>query len=175
MTAISRESAAYALKLIDQLKAIDAATNDAYWEMGRILSAIEHGNLFEVAYDSMTAFCEEELSYTVATARRYLNAYRAAKRLGYSKTATVELFTKHSFTAVSAWLNQAKEKVSLAAAGRQIERVRRSKVIVNFQLTKEDADTVRKVLVEHGAMIGENGRMAGSSAALMDLINNPGR
>ena len=56
---------AYAGKLLDRLKELDYQTVEAYYDMGSIISSMQHGKLYDLlGYSSMGALVEEELTYT---------------------------------------------------------------------------------------------------------------
>jgi hypothetical protein len=59
----------YAAQLLDKLIELDYQTVEAYYDMGSIISSMQHGKLYEhLEYTSMTELVENELTYTPSTA-----------------------------------------------------------------------------------------------------------
>lgn len=141
--------------------------------MGQILSAISHGKLFDIlGYDSMSGLVEEELSFSASQAQRYLHTFRHFKRLGYTKTEALELIGEFSFTHMSAYLPNAKDKVGKRAIKNAIDKQLEESKQINFQLNGKDPKLLVDVLRLHGAEPTESGRLMGSSEALMSLVRS---
>lgn len=160
----------YAEKLLDELKRFDAEVQSAQYEMGRILSAIKHGKLWDLlGYESMRHMCEEELSYSPNTAMKYVRAYRGFQRLGYTKTEALKIIHECSFTLVSKVLPKLKDKVGIRAIQSRIEKLDVAQV--NFQLTKAQKEHLDQWLIKYGAMRDEDtGYMLNASNALMAIV-----
>lgn len=168
--------------LLDSLIALDAEVHGAYYEMGQILSAIEHGGLWDVLeYDSLTHLVEEELSISPSQARRYMNTFRHFKRLGYNKSEALDLMSEFSFTNMSNYLPTAKDKVGKRAIKNAIARMIEEHKQINFQLAGDDLRLLVEVLQSFGAEYTDTGRLMNSSDALMSLarsslpVKNPTR
>ena len=92
---MSNDNKAYATKLLDRLIELDYQTVEAYYDMGSIISSMQHGKLYELLdYNSMTELVENELTYTPSTAFKYGQMYRHFRRLHYLKHEAVELLKK---------------------------------------------------------------------------------
>lgn len=168
-TAQKQQHRQYAAKLLDQLRDLDATVHGAYYDMGRILSAIGHGQLYDVlGYDSLGHLIEEELSFSNSQGYRYLHTFRHFRRLGYTKTEALDFINEFSFTYVSKVLPGIKEKVGKRAFKNAIERLLREAKQINFQLSESDLKLLIKVLKEFGAE-PQDGRLMGSSDALVQL------
>jgi hypothetical protein len=166
---IPKDSLLYAGKLLDQLRDLDATVHGAYYDMGRILSSIMHGHLYDaLGYDSMGYMIEEELSYSASQGFRYLHTYRHFKRLGYTKTEALDLINEFSFTYMAKVLPGLKEKVGKRAVGNAIERLLKESRQINFQLNESDLKLLIKVLKEFGAE-PRDGRLMNSSQALIEM------
>lgn len=159
----------YAKKLLDQLIRLDKEVQDAKYEMGRILSAIAHGQLYDLlGYNSLGALIDEELSFARGSGFKYLSTFRHFRRLHYTKTEALDLIHKHSFTKVSSVLPSIESKISATAISRRIASI--DKVQINFTLTKSQHALLEAWLFEYGAEKGEDGRLENSSKALMAML-----
>lgn len=160
----------YAASLLDRLISLDDQVTGAFFEMGQILSAIEHGKLWDqLGYQSFGHLIEEEMSFTAGTAGKYYHTYRHFKRLNYNKTEALDLIKTFSFTRVAEWAAQAKVKVGKRAVGNAIEKILENKRQINFTLNKENYALVEKALEQFGAEITEEGRWMHSSDALVEI------
>jgi len=160
----------YAENLLDRLISLDEQVTGAFFEMGQILSAIEHSKLWDVlGYESFGHLVAEELSFTTSTASKYYNTYRNFKRLGYNKTEALDLIKTFSFTRVAEYLIGATQKVGKRAIANKIEQLLENRRQINFTLNKEDYALVEKALEDHGAEVTDNGRWMHSSEALVDI------
>ena len=161
----------YAVNLLDRLISLDDQVTGAFFEMGQILSAIEHGKLWEmVGYESFAHLVEEEMSFTSGTAGKYLHTYRHFKRLGYNKTEALDLIRSFSFTRVSEWAAKAKVKVSKRAVGKAIQKILENKHQINFTVNKEEYEMINRVLRAYGAEQNESGRWMNSTPAFVDAM-----
>jgi hypothetical protein len=161
----------HATKLLDRLIDLDQTTMMAYYEMGQLLSSIEHGKLYDLlGYNSMKALVEEELSFTASTSQRYLHTYRRFRRLKYTKLEALNLINEISFTRMSEWLKTAKQKAGVRAILRQLEATSRHQI--NFSLTNEQYSDVADVLFDFGANIDDHGRLIGSTEAFVTAMKS---
>jgi len=161
----------YATNLLDRLISLDDQVTGAFYEMGQILSAIEHGKLWEMlGYESFAHLVEEEMSFTSGTAGKYYHTYRHFKRLGYNKTEALELIRSFSFTRVAEWAAKAKVKVSKRAVGNAIKKILENKHQINFTVNKDQYEMVNRVLRAHGAEQSDSGRWLYSTDAFVDAM-----
>ncbi len=168
---MTKKAKTYAARLLDRLVVLDEQVHAAYYEMGQILSAIAHGKLFKIlGYDSLSALIEEELSFSSSQGYKYLHTYRHFNRLGYSKTEALALISDFSFTNMAHYLPGAKAKVGKRAIAAAIDRMLELRRQVNFTLTATELDLLQRALRKFGAEPSEEGRLMGSSDALMRLV-----
>ena len=166
----------YAISLLDRLISLDDQVTGAFFEMGQILSAIEHGKLWEmIGYESFAHLVEEEMSFTSGTAGKYYHTYRHFKRLGYNKTEALELIRSFSFTRVAEWASNAKVKVSKRAVGNAIQKILENKHQINFTVNKEEYEMVNRVLRAHGAEQSDGGRWIYRTGAFVDAMKSADR
>lgn len=169
MALLNRKSDEYAKRMLDQLRELDATVHGAYWEMGRILSSLAHGKLYDLlGYESMNELIEEELSFSPSQGYKYLRTYRDFQRLGYSKTEALEMINDFSFTHMAHYLPKAKEKVGKRAVKNAINKMLKESRQINFALSESDLTLLVKVLKEFGAE-PQDGRLMNSSQALIEL------
>lgn len=167
--AIQKDSTAYAGQMLDKLRELDQLVHGAYYDMGRILSSIAHGKLYDaLGYDSMSHLIEEELSFSTSQGYRYLHTYRHFRRLGYNKTEALELINEFSFSHMSRALPQMTDKIGKRAVGNLIEKQLADARQINFQLNQKDHQTLIKALKEFGAD-DSSGRLMHSSEALVAM------
>lgn len=169
---MNRKSAKqHAGELLDKLKEIDAKTAKAYYEMGQILSSLEHGDLYrEIGYPSFFAMVEEELSFAPSTALCYLHTYRHFKRLKYKKSEALDLIHKYSFTRVSHVLPTLKQAISSRAMRNQVTADRERASVVSFMLTKEERTRLENLLIAYGAE-RKNKNLQGVTEALKAIMD----
>jgi len=161
----------YAENLLDRLISLDEQTTGAFFEMGQIMSSIEHGKLWEIlGYQSFGHMITEEMSFTSGTALKYLHTYRHFKRLGYNKTEALNLIYEFSFTRVSEYLPNAKTKVGVRAVGNAIEALLKNKRQINFTVNAEQYEIVKRALEAHGASKQDSGRWDNSTEAFIDCM-----
>lgn len=166
----------YAANLLDRLISLDDQVTGAFFEMGQILSAVEHGKLWDqLGYQSFAHLVEEEMSFTSGTAGKYLHTYRHFKRLGYKKTEALDLIREFSFTRVAEYLAQAKDKVGKRAVANAIAKNLENKKQLNFTVNAEQYETVKRALRAHGAEQSEGGRWDHSSDAFVDIMKDAAR
>jgi hypothetical protein len=154
--------------LLDRLIALDYQTVEAYYEMGSLVSAIQHGNLYElIGYSSIKHLVEEELTFTPTTAYKYAKMYRRFRQLKYTKLEAINLLRKFGLTPVSVVLRQLKDKVGERAFKKRVESI--DMHILNFQLTSAEMEIAHQILQQFGArQSGE--RWIDSSHAFMSMI-----
>ena len=163
----------YATSLLDRLISLDEQVTGAFFEMGQILSGIEHGKLWDMlGYQSFGNLVEEEMSFTSGTAGKYYHTYRHFKRLGYSKTEALDLIRTFSFTRVAEWAANATTKVGKRAVGNAIRKILENKRQINFTVNKEEYELIELVLSEHGASLNDNGRWLNSTPAFVEAMRD---
>jgi hypothetical protein len=146
----------YAEELLDRLVSIDLATVENYYEMGSILSAIKHGQLYlMLEYKSMNELIGCELSFTATTARKYAQMYDRFRELKYNKTEAVELLRRFGLTHMVKILPTLKQKVGVRTIQRKLAEI--DEVQLNFTLTSEEVEEVHSVLRKYGARLSSNG------------------
>lgn len=162
----------YAANLLDRLIELDAVTSGAHYEMGRILSAIEHGKLWEeLGYESMSHLIEEELTFSAATGFCYLRTYRRFRQLKYTETEALDLLVSFGISRMSDYLATAKFKVGKRAVGNAIAKWRKNHQQINFTVDEETHKKLNRVLQKYGARQSPNGRWEGSSEAFNAMLD----
>jgi hypothetical protein len=162
----------YAKRMLDQLRELDATVHGAYWEMGRILSALLHGKLYDLlGYESMGELIEEEMSFSSSQGFRYLHTFRHFQRLGYTKTEALDLINEFSFTHMAHYLPKAKDKVGKRAIANAIDKMLKEAKQINFALSEKDLGLLIEALRVFGAEPRE-GRLMNSSSALMEMVKS---
>jgi len=160
----------YAGELLDRLIELDATISAAYFDLGRILSAIEHSKLYDILdYSSLGHLIDEELSFTPATGFKYMRVFRKLRQLKYTKQEALSLFQDHSFTRVSDVLSTLTTKVGTRAMATRIAGLDQHQI--NFTLTESEYTELVSVLKSRGAIV-EHGRLQHSTDALLSLIRN---
>lgn len=166
----------YAGNLLDRLVSLDEQVTGAFYEMGQLLSAIEHGKLWEIlGYESFSHLIEEELSYMSGTAGKYLHTYRHFKRLHYTKVEALAMISEFSFTRVAEYICQASTKVGQRAIRNAIQVNLDNKKQINFTVNKAEHELVKRVLRAHGAVESDSGRWESSTSAFMDIVKEASR
>ena len=162
----------YAEKLLDRLVELDYQTVEAYYDMGSIISSMQHGKLYELLeYNSMTELVESELTYTASTAFKYASMYRHFRRLHYLKHEAVNLLKKFGLTHMCDVLPKMNDKIGQRAIKNRIDAIDDHQI--NFTLNSEELDKAHKALKKMGAMQADgNGRWLNSSEAFMHMVNN---
>jgi hypothetical protein len=156
-----------ARKLLDQLKELDRLVHRAYFEMGRILSALKHHKLWDVlGYESFQHMIEEELTVTPSTCHCYIAVYDHSRRLKYTDKETVNNIEEIGLRVLSRLLPTMKEKIGVRALANRKEQLERS---VSFWLTPDEMYELESLLIDHGLVI-ENGRWKNSTEAFMALV-----
>ena len=159
----------YAAKLLDRLIELDYQTVEAYYDMGSIISSMQHGKLYEILdYTSMTHLVDEELTYTPSTAFKYGQMFRHFKRLHYTKAEAVELLKNFGLTHMADVLPAMTDKIGTRAIKRRIDNLDQHQI--NFTLSGAQLDKAHKALIKHGAIQSEEGRWLNSSEAFMEMV-----
>jgi len=163
-----RDDKTYATKLLDRLKELDFQTVEAYYDMGSIISSMQHGQLHKfIGYTSMTELIDCELTYTATTGGKYAAMYRHFRRLHYMKHEAVELLKKFGLTHMCFVLPDIEQRVGKRAIRNRINAIDQHQI--NFTLTQSQLDKVHSVLKQHGATMIE-GRWVNSSEAFMEMV-----
>ena len=165
-------NADYAEKLLDRLIELDYQTVEAYYDMGSIISSMQHGKLYELLeYASMTELIEENLTYTPSTAFKYGSMFRHFRRLHYLKHEAVGLLKTFGLTHMCDVLPKMNDKIGQRAIKNRIDAIDDHQI--NFTLNSEELDKAHKALKKMGAMQADgNGRWLNSSEAFMHMVNN---
>ena len=162
---------AYAGKLLNRLKELDYQTVEAYYDMGSIISSMQHGKLYDLlGYSSMGALVEEELTYTPSTSGKYAQMYRHFRRLHYLKHEALELLKKFGVTHMCDVLPSMTDKIGVRAIKNRIDAIDDHQI--NFTLTQKQLDQCHKALKKMGAEQSDEGRWLNSSEAFMHMVNN---
>jgi len=160
---------AYAKKLLDRLVELDYQTVEAYYDMGSIISSMQHGKLYQLLeYKSMTELVVNELTYTPSTAFKYGQMYRQFRRLHYVKDESVELLKKFGLTHMSEVLPHMKDKIGIRAIKKRIDAIDDHQI--NFTLSGIELEKAHEALMKHGAERSDNGRWLNSSEAFMSMV-----
>jgi hypothetical protein len=172
MALMNRKSDEYARRMLDQLRDLDATVHGAYWEMGRILSALAHGKLYDLlGYESMGGLIDEELSFSRGQGFRYLHTFRRFQALGYTKNEALELINEFSFTHMAKVLPTLSQKVGKRAVGNAIDKMLKEAKQINFALSEKDLGLLIEALRVFGAE-PKDGRLLYSSHALMEMVKS---
>jgi hypothetical protein len=160
----------YAAKLLDRLVELDYQTVEAYYDMGSIISSMQHGKLYEtLGYDSMAHLVEEELTFGPSTASRYASMFRHFKRLHYLKPEAIELLKKFGLTHMADVLPKMNDKLGPRAIKNRIDALDQHQI--NFTLTRADVEKTKRALLKNGARQSKDGRWMNSSEAFMKMVN----
>lgn len=159
----------YVNKLLDRLIELDYQTVEAYYDMGSIISSIQHGGLYKViGYNSMVELIEAELTYTPSTGFKYAKMYRHFRRLHYLKHEAIDLLKKFGLTHMCTILPNINGKISQRAIKKRIDEIDEHQI--NFSLTSEELEKAHKALKNHGAVMSDEGRWINSSEAFMEMV-----
>jgi len=159
----------YAAMMLDKLIELDKTTQVAYYEMGRILSAIFHSRLFELLdYPSFKDMVEEELSYSYTTASKYRKVYEDFRRLKYNKNEAVQLMNEFGYTHMMKVLPSLKQKVGKRAIKTRVEGL--GEHMLNLWLNDDEYDETMRVFREYGLDESPTGRLNNSSEVFMEII-----
>lgn len=164
---ISRKQAE---KMLDRLIELDAQTMEAYYDMGSLISSMQHGQMHKILeYSSMTQLIEEELTYTPSTAFKYASMYRHFRRLHYLKHEAVSLLKEFGLTHMCDILPAMKDKLGVRAIRQRVAAI--DEYQINFTLNSAELDACHRALTRMGAVQSDGGRYENSSAAFMAMVN----
>lgn len=164
-----KDSTAYAGQMLDKLRELDQLVHGAYYDMGRILSSIAHGKLYDaLGYDSMGHLIDEELSFSRSQAQKYLHTYRNFRRLGYTKTEALDLINDFSFSHMARALREMSEKLGKRAIKNLIDKQLAEARQINFTVNAEEHEILIAALKSFGAD-DTSGRLMYSSDALIAM------
>jgi hypothetical protein len=159
----------YATKFLDQLIDLDKTTNAAYYEMGRLLSAISKNTLWDLmGYSSFGHMVEEELSFAPGTAHHYITLYDNLRRLKYNKAESLKLLHEHSMTRLLDVLPPINAKLSSRALGKRIADLDTKQL--NFMITSKELVEANRALDKLGATMTKTGRRQHASEAFMGMV-----
>jgi len=154
--------------MLDRLIELDYQTVEAYYDMGSIISSMQHGRIWEILeYNSMSHLVEEELTYTPTTAFKYATMYRHFRRLHYLKHEAVDLLKRFGLTHMCDVLPKMKDKIGVRAIKKRIDAI--DELQLNFTLHGGEVDEVHQALRSMGARPSKNGRWADSSISLLRM------
>jgi hypothetical protein len=160
----------YAKKLLDRLVELDYQTVEAYYDMGSIISSMQHGNLYELLdYNSMGELVEGELTYTPSTAGKYGAMYRHFRRLHYLKHEAIALLKMFGLTHMCDILPNVTDKLGSRAIKNRIDAIDEHQI--NFTLTGKQLKDCHKALASLGAEQSDAGRYKNSSEAFMAMVD----
>jgi hypothetical protein len=158
-----------ATAMLDRLIELDYQTVEAYYDMGSIISAMQHGNICDLLqYDSMAHLVEEELTFTPSTAYKYATMYRHFRRLHYLKPEAIVILKKFGITHMCDVLPGIKDKIGVRAIKSRIDSLNQNQI--NFTLTDKQLNECHSALTKMGAEKSDTGRYLNSSEAFMDMV-----
>ena len=166
---MSKDNRAYATKLLDRLRELDYQTVEAYYDMGSIISSIQHGKLHKIlGYNTMTEMIDEELTYTPSTGLKYAKMYRRFRELKYLKHEAIELLSKFGLTHMCDVLPGFTNKIGQRAIKTRIDAIDEHQI--NFTVTGKQLEETRRALIALGAKQSEDGRWHNSSEAFLGMV-----
>jgi len=161
----------HAAQLLDRLVELDQVVNGHCYEMGQILSAIEHGRLWQVlGYQSFAHLVDEELTFSAQTGYNYMHLYRGLRRLKYSKLESLSLIRRFGMWRMLQYLRVAKSKETLKKISTTIQQIRENTRTVAFSLSKDDYAEVMSLLHQLGLEHGPSGRAMNLSETFLQLV-----
>ena len=160
---------AYASKLLGRLRELDYQTVEAYYDMGAIISSMQHGSLYLLLdYESMGELVEEELTYTKSTAFKYAKMYRRFRELKYLKHEAIELLSKFGLTHMCDILPGITNKIGQRAIKTRIDAI--DEYQINFTLNSKQLADTHRALKALGAEQSDEGRWYNSSEAFLAMV-----
>ena len=161
----------YATKMLRQLKELDYQTVEAYYDMGSIISSMQHGKLYEVLdYESMSELINEELTFSSGTGHNYAHMYRGFRRLHYTKVESIDLLKEFGLTHMRKVLGDIKTKIGKRAIKTRIDAIDERQI--NFTVNGKELKKVHKALFKLGAeQNASNHRFQNSSPAFMAMVD----
>lgn len=158
-----------AAAMLDRLKELDYQTVEAYYDMGSLISSMQHGNVWELLeYTSMAHLVEEELTYTPSTAFKYANMYRHFRRNHYIKLEATNLLKRFGLTHMCEVLPDINSKLGSRAIRNRIDAIDQNQI--NFTLTNAQLTKCHQALEKMGALQSDSGRYKNSSEAFMQMV-----
>lgn len=158
-----------ATAMLDQLIELDYQTVEAYYDMGSLISSMQHGKVWELLeYSSMTHLIEEELTFSPSTASKYAGMFRHFRRNHYIKFEATNLLKKFGLTHMCEVLPNINSKLGQRAIKNRIDALDQNQI--NFTLTNVELDKCRKALEIMGALQSDSGRYKNSSEAFMQMV-----
>ena len=155
--------------LLDRLVELDFQTVEAYYDMGSIISSMQHGKLYEVLeYTSMGHLIEEELTYTPSTGGKYAAMFRHFRRLHYLKPEAIVLLKKFGLTHMCDILPSMTDKLGQRAIKNRLAKI--DQYQINFTLDDAELSEAQRALTKMGATKSDTGRYLNSSEAFMDMV-----
>jgi hypothetical protein len=160
----------YAKKLLERLVELDYQTVEAYYDMGSIISSMQHGKLFDLLdYRHMSELIENELTFSAATGNKYASMYRHFRRLHYLKHEATDLLKKFGLTHMCDVLPGITDKIGSRAIKNRIDAIDQHQI--NFTLNGAQLDECHKALAKLGAEQSDGGRYLNSSEAFMNMVD----
>lgn len=167
---MTKATITHAKQLLDRAIELDKLTTGHFYEMGQLLSAIDHGKLWQLLeYRSFAHMIEEEFTFHVQTGYNYVNVYRGFRRLKYTKLEALSLLRTFGIWKIMLYLKEAKQKQSNRAVKKAIETIAEKHRSVSFTLSKEDWDEVMDLMADLGLERGPSGRARNSSETFLEL------
>lgn len=158
-----------ATAMLDRLVELDFQTVEAYYDMGSLISSMQHGNLYEaLEYESMGELIENELTYTPSTGFKYATMFRNFRRLHYLKSEAINLLKKFGLTHMCAVLPKMNDKIGERAIKKRIDQLDQNQI--NFTLNNRELEQCHQALASMGAVRSGDGRFHNSSCAFMDMV-----
>ena len=158
----------YAYTLLDNLIELDQQTTAAYYEMGRILTALKRDKLYNlIGYDSLGELVEEELSFHKSTAASYIRVYENCQRLKYTKNEAVDILNKFGLRHLNQVLPKVKQKIGTRALKARIDGLDEKQF--TFWMHGNEYNEVEQALLKAGGMKDDTGRWINSSEALSNM------
>jgi len=166
---VATDNEAYAEKLLERLIELDFQTVEAYYDMGSIISSMQHGRLYELLdYNSMGELIESNLTYTPSTGGKYASMFRHFRRLHYLKHEAVDLLKKFGLTHMCEVLPNMNDKIGQRAIKNRIDAIDQHQI--NFTLNNAQLEKCHEALEKLGAEKSDLGRYKNSSEAFMAMV-----
>ena len=155
--------------LLDAVIQLDREVQAAYYEMGRILTALKEDKLYDLlGYDSMHALIEEELSVTPSTAYGYIKLYKTMKEHGYKRDEAIDFVNEFGMTNVIMVLKSEPKKLGKRAMKTRIETLPNRQM--TFWFTTDNEELIHEALEKAGGIYDEeSGRWKNASEALIEM------
>lgn len=160
----------YATKTLDALIELDKQTTAAYYDMGRLLTAIKLSKLWDVlGYDSLKDLIEEELSFTYGTANVYMKTYSHFTRLNYHRTEALNMMEQFGMIHMCKVLPKLSTKIGVRAMKNRVAELNENQM--TFWMNDKQQAEVSRALRAMGATYNpDTERWSGSSEALLSMV-----